>query len=86
MPIEEFFAELTAFLRGLKPDVDSTPEPTTHLWAEGYIDSLGMLELVFFLEELTGRPVPLDGDFLPTFFTMDAIYSTYVAPTERQAS
>lgn len=86
MPIDEFFAVLTAFLRRLKPEIDTDPEPTTHLWAEGYIDSLGMLELVFFLEELTGSQVPLEGDFLPTFFTMDAIYTTYIAQVERQAS
>ena len=86
MPIDEFFAALVVFLRTLKPEIETVPEPTTHLWAEGYIDSLGMLELVFFLEEMLGSQIPLEGDFLPTFFTMDAIYATYIAQVERQAS
>ncbi len=78
---EEFYASVTVLLRELKPERDvPDPEPGTHLWAEGYLDSLGMLELIYFLEELLGREIELAGDFLPTFFTLRSIYETYVSP------
>lgn len=78
---EEFYASVTALLRDLKPERDvPDPEPDTHLWAEGYLDSLGMLELIYLLEERLGREIELAGDFLPTFFTLRGIYETYVSP------
>lgn len=82
MERQDFYTELKVLLRDLKPDLDARePEPDTHLWVAGYVDSLAMLEIVFFLEERLGRELDLDGDFLPSFFTMDAIYDTYVAPS-----
>lgn len=78
---DEFYASVTALLRDLKPEREAPdPEPDTHLWAEGYLDSLGMLELIYFLEERLGREIELAGDFLPTFFTLRTIYETYVCP------
>ena len=77
---EEFYASVTVLLRDLKPERDvPDPGPETHLWAEGYLDSLGMLELIYFLEEQLGGEIELAGDFLPTFFTLKSIYETYVA-------
>lgn len=84
---EEFYASVTALLRDLKPERDDVPDPEldTHLWAEGYLDSLGMLELIYFLEERLGREIELAGDFLPTFFTLRSIYETYVSPGGKPA-
>lgn len=77
---DQFYAELSALLRELKPGRDA-PDPTadTHLWLEGYADSIVMLEIIYFLEERSGREMHLDGDFLPTFFTLRSIYDNYVA-------
>jgi acyl carrier protein len=81
---EEFYASVTALLRDLKPERDvPDPAPDTHLWAEGYLDSLGMLELIYFLEERLGGEIELSGDFLPTFFTLRSIYETYALPGGR---
>jgi acyl carrier protein len=78
---EKFFAEATAVMRELKPDAPwEDLRPDTHLWAEGYLDSVGMLEVIYFLEEQLGRPIELLGDFLPNFFTLQAIYDAYAAP------
>jgi acyl carrier protein len=75
---ERFYASVTELLRELKPERDvPDPGPDTHLWVEGYLDSLGMLELIYFLEEQLGREIELAGDFLPSFFTLRSIYETY---------
>lgn len=78
---ETFFAEATAVMRELKPDAPwADLRPDSHLWAEGYLDSIGMLEVIYLLEEQLGRPIELLGDFLPNFFTLQAIYDAYAAP------
>lgn len=81
MPREKFYSDLTSLLHDLKPDRDlSGLTPETHLWADGYLDSLGMLEVIYFLEERLGCEIDLVGDFLPNFFTLESIYDAYVAP------
>lgn len=83
MARDEFYGELISLIRDLKPGRNvPDPEPETHLWANGYVDSLGMLEIIYFLEERLGAEIELSGDFLPTFFTLKSIYDTYVAPAQ----
>jgi acyl carrier protein len=78
---EEFYAELTSLLHELRPGRSlPDPQPETHLWADGYVDSLGMLEIIYFLEDRLGCEIDLTGDFLPNFFTLKSIYDTYVTP------
>lgn len=78
---DAFFAEATAVMRELKPDAPwEHLQPDSHLWADGFLDSIGMLEVIYFLEERLGRPIELLGDFLPNFFTLQAIYDAYAAP------
>lgn len=82
VPRERFYSDLTLLLRDLKPGRDlSGVTPETHLWAEGYLDSLGMLEVIYFLEDQLGCEIDLVGDFLPNFFTLKSIYDAYVAPS-----
>lgn len=86
MDRDEFYRHFVVFLRDLntgreKPD----PEPDTHLWAEGYVDSLVLLEIIAHIEELIGDELALDQDFLPSFFTMRAIYDTHVSPAHAAA-
>lgn len=79
---EEFYADLTALLLELKPDGTlPDPAPDTHLWSAGYLDSVGLLEIIYFLEDRTGREIELTGDFLSTFFTLENIWRTYVEPS-----
>ena len=78
---EDFYRDFRAMLREVQPVKElPAPDPDTHLWQAGYLDSLAMLEVVTRLEGLVGRQLPLTGDFLPTFFTMRTIFDTYVAP------
>lgn len=52
----------------------------THLWAEGLLDSFGLLETIAFLEDLTGKRIELTADDLPNFFTVGAMYRAFVDP------
>jgi hypothetical protein len=80
---DEFYAEFAAFLASIKPGRDlSGLAPDTHLWAAGYLDSVGMLEVVAWLEAKLVSELELSGDFLPTFFTMARIYETHVASAD----
>jgi acyl carrier protein len=75
---DEFCQLLTQFIKdrvGGSVEVDAN----THLWERGYLDSFALLELVVWLEELTGRRVELGPDSLERFFTIGRIYEAYVS-------
>ena len=77
----EFYDAFAPYLRNLASGRHTTElQPDTHLWAAGYLDSISVLDVLSFLETLTGREVVLEGEFLPTFFTMESIFETYVLP------
>jgi hypothetical protein len=76
---EEFYDRLRVFLRERRPDLDGAIEPTTPLWQAGYLDSFGLIEAISLLEELTGHPIQVGADDLPSFFTMEGMFHTFVA-------
>lgn len=77
----EFYRLFCDLLHSLKPVAEQPdPDPDTHLWRAGYLDSVGMLEAVAFVEELIGRQIELDRNFLSKFFTMRDIYESFIAP------
>ena len=74
-----FYDAFVERLREIKPYPGMPdPRPTTHLWNSGYLDSLAMLAIVSFLEDLSGHELDLSGDFLRAFTTMEGIYDSYV--------
>ena len=75
----EFYERMRAFLRERRPDLDGDVEPTTQLWQAGYLDSFGLIETLSLLEELTGHPIQIGADDLPSFFTMKGIFEAFVA-------
>lgn len=79
MSEQEFYEKFVALLKEIRPieGLDRL-QPDTHLWATGHLDSLAVLEVIFFLEGLVGRELQLSGDFLPTFFTMRSIYENHL--------
>ena len=79
MSEDEFYDRLRAFLRERRPDLSGDVEPTTQLWEVGYLDSFGLIETLTFLEELTGHPIQVGADDLPSFFTMKGIFEAFVA-------
>jgi acyl carrier protein len=76
-----FYDRLREFLAAQRPDLDGAIDPDTQLWEAGYLDSFALIETITFLEELLGRPVEIGADDLPSFFTMKAIYTAFVAGT-----
>jgi acyl carrier protein len=76
---EEFYERMRAFLRERRPDLTGDVEPTTQLWQAGYLDSFGLIETLSLLEELTGQPIQIGADDLPSFFTMKGIFEAFVA-------
>src|SRR5207248_384155 len=57
---EEFYLQFKELLACLKENQDfSDLTPDTHLWAAGYLDSIGMLEAIERIEEKLGRPLTL---------------------------
>ncbi|HVC14639.1 MAG TPA: hypothetical protein VND62_07245 [Acidimicrobiales bacterium] len=79
MTEEAFYDRMEAFLRERRPDLHSDIEPTTQLWQAGYLDSFGLIETLSLLEELTGHPIQVGADDLPSFFTMKGIFEAFVA-------
>jgi acyl carrier protein len=87
MTDDEFYRQFASLLQEMAPGRDlSGLSPDTHLWLAGYVDSLAMLEIISFVEDLIGGEIPLDRDFLPNFFTMKTIYESYVAPVAQARS
>lgn len=77
---QEFYEKFVALLKEIRPATDLDElQPDTHLWATGHLDSLALLEVIFFLEGQVGHELELSGDFLPTFFTMRSIYENHLA-------
>lgn len=80
MDQHEFYNRFTEFVLEKRQDRElPPPEPDTHLWLAGYLDSSSMLEAVSYIEDIVGHSIELRGDFLPNFFTMRGIYDCYVA-------
>jgi acyl carrier protein len=46
---------------------------SVHLWEEGYVDSLGVVELIAFLDQRFQVTIPEDVVFSPDFTTIDDI-------------
>jgi acyl carrier protein len=76
---EVFYARFRAFLHEHRPDLPADVDPSTQLWDAGYLDSFALIETLTLLEELTGHPIEIGADDLPSFFTMRAIYEAFVA-------
>jgi acyl carrier protein len=76
---EQFYESFTAFLQTLAPKRGlPPPAPDTHLWEAGYLNSFALMEVVVYLEEVTGREIPLGPNMLSTFFTVRRIYDAHV--------
>jgi acyl carrier protein len=76
---DELYHRLRVFLRERRPDLDGEIEPGTQLWQAGYLDSFGLIEAIGLLEELTGHPIEVGADDLPSFFTMEGMFQRFVA-------
>lgn len=50
----------------------------TNLWDAGLVDSFRIMELILFLEDLLGREISVESNFISNFHTVDAMYRTLV--------
>jgi acyl carrier protein len=50
----------------------------TNLWDAGLVDSFRVMELILFLEDLLGKEISVESNFISNFHTVDAMYRTLV--------
>ncbi len=51
---------------------------STNLWDAGLVDSFRIMELILFLEDLLGKEISVESNFISNFHTVDAMYRTLV--------
>ncbi|MFJ8495603.1 hypothetical protein ACIRBZ_45840 [Streptomyces sp. NPDC094038] len=82
MDPDEFYIAFRELIQRMKPHLDTTAlTPDTHLWATGFVDSISLLEIVEFIEDLVGHEIELGGEFLQNFTTMRGIHESYLITT-----
>ncbi len=80
MSEEDFRKAFVELLHELNSELgDREPELDTHLWREEFLNSLSMLEVVVFVEDLMGVEISPGADFLSAFATMRDIHQTFLA-------
>lgn len=72
-----FVDEVTRYLVHMRPHRE-LPMPDANLWTMGYLDSLSVVELVLFVENMIGSDLSV-GD-VHSLRSIDAIYDNYVKP------
>jgi acyl carrier protein len=81
MEQQQFVAQMTEYLRSRRPEADSAAlTPEANLWDLGYLDSVSMVELVWFVETLLGGNVMLDTSDVRSFGSIQAVYDNHVRP------
>ena len=61
-----------------KPDECITA--TTPIFEDGHLDSIGILELIFLLEELSGQEVDVEDLDPDSFQNIESIFRIFIAP------
>lgn len=84
MTREEFYEKFIALLQEVKPYEGADPRPTTRLWEEQYVDSLALLDIVAFMEDLVGHEIDLSGDAITNFYNMAAMYDGYLRDQDQE--
>lgn len=82
MDREQFDIAVRAFFKSMRPasTVDAV-RGSDNLFDAGILDSLGMVELISYLEELLDSDLDIDHLSLRAFHTIDGMYEHVVAPT-----
>ena len=75
MTAEEVAASVEAFLRERFqiPADDPWFSRQSHLWEDGYVDSVGVVELIGHIESTFGVELPDEALFDPAFTSVDGI-------------
>ncbi|PWW06130.1 acyl carrier protein [Paenibacillus cellulosilyticus] len=75
-----FYEKFTAYVKELNTSKDiAAIEPQDNLFELGYVDSMNMVNIIMFLEELRGEEIALEKYELRTFYTMESMYQELLA-------
>jgi methoxymalonate biosynthesis acyl carrier protein len=76
MPARAEFIRATGdFLRQMNPSGPQAFGPDDDLFTLGLVDSLRLVELIVFMEELTGREIPVEDYSIASFYTLNNLYA-----------
>lgn len=76
---EQFVENFCLFLQSLNLNSDiSNLETTTNLMESGYLDSLSMVEVIIFIENMIGEEISIENYQLSNFYTIEDIYNTFI--------
>jgi acyl carrier protein len=72
---DEIGSAIETFIRGRfeVPEGDARFTRTVNLWEDGYVDSMGVVEVIEFLEQTFGVRIPETVLFSPDFTHIDGI-------------
>jgi acyl carrier protein len=70
----EFITAVRNFLITRNPQEPHTFGPEDNLFTLGLVDSLRLVELIVFLEELTGQELPVENYSISSFYTINGLY------------
>ena len=70
----EFIRAVSDFLRQQNPAGPQSFGPDDNLFTLGLVDSLRLVELIVFTEELTGREIPVEDYLISSFYTVNKLY------------
>lgn len=76
----EFYEKFAAYIKELNKNKEiAAISPQDNLFELGYTDSLNMVSIIMFLEELLGEEIALEKYELRTFYTMESMYQELLA-------
>jgi len=76
-----FLKEVESFLLSDESNKEhniSSIDPSANLWDLGLVDSFRIMELILFLEDILGKEINVESNFIRNFHTMDLMYESLV--------
>ena len=70
----EFIRAIRDFLQRQNPGFSHDFGPNDNLFTLGLVDSLRLVELIVFMEELTGQEIPVEDFSIKSFYTMSSLH------------
>lgn len=70
----EFISAVADFLRQQNPSGPPAFGPDDNLFTLGLVDSLRLVELIVFMEQLADREIPVEDYSIASFYTLNSLY------------
>jgi len=81
MKIEEFKVSVEDYLLKEEANRDraiSEINIDTNIWDAGLVDSFRIMELILFLEDLLGKEISVESNYLSNFYTIEKMHTFLV--------